>query len=65
MMERYEDRWLPVAVVHGWLESVKVAMEVDGLVPNARLGRPRPSIEGAARATVQETVKEVFGDPSG
>jgi 4-hydroxy-tetrahydrodipicolinate synthase len=65
MVERYEDRWLPVAVEHGWLESVKVAMELHGLVPNARLGRPRPSLEGAARAVVQETVKEVFGDPSG
>ena len=63
MVERYEDRWLPVAVEHGWLESVKVAMELHGLVPNARLGRPRPSLEGAARAAVQATVKEVFGDP--
>ena len=64
MVERYEDRWLPVAVEHGWLESVKVAMELHGLVPNARLGRPRPSLEGAARAAVQATVKEVFGDPN-
>ena len=64
MVERYEDRWLQVAVEHGWLESVKVAMELHGLVPNARLGRPRPSLEGAARAVVQATVKEVFGDPS-
>lgn len=63
MVERYEDRWLPVAVKHGWLESVKVAMELHGLVPNARLGRPRPSLEGAARAAVQQTVREVFGDP--
>ena len=63
MVERYEDRWLPVAVKHGWLESVKVAMELHGLVPNARLGRPRPSLQGAARAAVQQTVREVFGDP--
>lgn len=63
MVERYEDRWLPVAVEHGWLESVKVAMELHGLVPNARLGRPRPSLQGAARAAVQQTVRDVFGDP--
>jgi 4-hydroxy-tetrahydrodipicolinate synthase len=63
MVERYEDRWLQLAIKHGWLESVKVAMELHGLVPNARLGRPRPSLEGAARAAVQQTVREVFGDP--
>lgn len=54
MVERYEDRWLPVAVEHGWLESVKVAMELHGLVPNARLRRPRPPLRGPARRTVQE-----------
>lgn len=37
-------------------------MELHGLVPNARLGRPRPSLEGAAREAVQATVREVFGD---
>ena len=63
MVERYEDRWLQLAIKHGWLESVKVAMELHGLVPNARLGRPRPSLEGAGRAAVQQTVREVFGDP--
>ena len=52
-----------MAVEHGWLESVKVAMELHGLVPNARLGRPRPSLAGAARAAVQQTVREVFGAP--
>ena len=64
MVERYEDRWLPVAVEHGWLESVKVAMELHGLVPNARLRRPRPPLRGPARRTVQETVRQVFGDPA-
>lgn len=64
MVERYEDRWLPVAVEHGWLESVKVAMELHGLVPNARLRRPRPPLRGAAREAVQSTVRQVFGDPA-
>ncbi len=64
MVERYEDRWLPVAVEHGWLESVKVAMELHGLVPNARLRRPRPALDGAARTAVQATVKQVFGEPT-
>lgn len=64
MVERYEDRWLPVAVEHGWLESVKAAMELHGLVPNARLRRPRPSLEGAAREAVRATVRRVFGAPT-
>ena len=64
MVERYEDRWLPVAVEHGWLESVKAAMELHGLVPNARLRRPRRSLEGAAREAVRATVRRVFGAPT-
>lgn len=64
MVERYEDRWLPVAVEHGWLESVKTAMELHGLVPNARLRRPRRSLEGAAREAVRATVRRVFGAPT-
>ena len=64
MVERYEDRWLPVAVEHGWLESVKAAMELHGLVPNARLRRPRRSLEGAAREAVRATVRQVFGAPT-
>ena len=64
MVERYEDRWLPVAVEHGWLESVKAAMELHGLVPNARLRRPRRSLEGAAREAVRTTVRRVFGAPT-
>lgn len=64
MVERYEDRWLPVAVEHGWLESVKTAMELHGLVPNARLRRPRRSLEGAAREAVRATVRQVFGAPT-
>lgn len=64
MVERYEDRWLPVAVQHGWLESVKAAMELHGLVPNARLRRPRRSLEGAAREAVRATVRQVFGAPT-
>ena len=63
MVARFEDTWLQVAVRHDWLGSIKVAMELYGLVPNARLRRPRRSLDTGAREAVRGTLVEVFGEP--
>jgi len=63
MVERYEDRWLKAAVDHDWLGSIKVAMELYGLVPNARLRSPRTGLDAEARDAVRNTLIDVFGEP--
>lgn len=63
MVERYEDRWLRVAVDHDWLASIKVAMELYGLAPNARLRSPRAGLDATARDAVRTTLIDVFGEP--
>ena len=61
MVRRYEDPWLQTALKHGWLQSIKSALELHGLYPNNRVPSPGISHSPEQRQEIKRCFEEVFG----
>lgn len=61
MVRRYEDLWLQTAVKHGWLQSIKSALELYGLYPNNRVPSPGVSHTPDQCQEIKRCLEQLFG----
>ena len=61
MVFRFEDPWIKTAGKLGWLQSIKSAISLHGLVPNDLIGVPSMSHDDEKRAEIRDCLAQVFG----
>lgn len=61
MVYQYEERWLQGALKLDWLQTIKTAIQLHGLLPRNALGGNRPGQDAGQRAQVRQLLEQVFG----
>lgn len=61
MVFRYEDPWLKTGGEMGWLQSIKSAIHLHGLVPNDLISVPDLSHDSQKREQIRQCLEQIFG----